>query len=114
MSKYFVMIYRQILPVYVSRIPLGVSRHHPYPFQRDPSDCQCGREATEYNTRKGGGAVGPTGNSCHQFMSPRRMPQFQGWIIKAAVSCHGLIDPAVRQGCLLSAAADNDACDPPA
>jgi hypothetical protein len=47
MCKYFVMIYRQTLPVDVSRIPSGVSRHHPYSFQRDPADCQLGREATQ-------------------------------------------------------------------
>jgi hypothetical protein len=30
------MIYSQTVPVDVSRIPSGLSRHHPYPFQRDP------------------------------------------------------------------------------
>jgi hypothetical protein len=65
MCKYLVMIYRQTLPVDVTRIPSGVSRHQPYPYQRDPSDCQLGREG-QYKMRKGGGAVGPTGNSFHQ------------------------------------------------
>jgi hypothetical protein len=40
MCKSFVMIYSQAFPVGVSRIPLDVSRHHPYPFQRDPADCE--------------------------------------------------------------------------
>jgi hypothetical protein len=32
MCKSFVMTYRLTLPVDVSRILLGVSRHHPYTF----------------------------------------------------------------------------------
>jgi hypothetical protein len=47
MSKSFVMIYRLTLLVDVSRIPLGVSRHHPCAFQRDQADCQSGREARQ-------------------------------------------------------------------
>jgi hypothetical protein len=44
MCKTFAMIYRQTLPVDVSRIPSGVSRHHPYPSQLDPVDCEGGSE----------------------------------------------------------------------
>jgi hypothetical protein len=59
MCKSFVMIYRQTVPVlcaakdyigpggrtpvYVSLIPSGVSRHHPYTFQRHSGDCQSDR-----------------------------------------------------------------------
>jgi hypothetical protein len=47
MCKTFVMIYKLTSPVDVSRIPSGVPRHHPYTFQRDPADCQSGREKTQ-------------------------------------------------------------------
>jgi hypothetical protein len=40
MCKFFVLIYRQTLPVDVSRIPSDVSRHHPYSLQRYPVDSQ--------------------------------------------------------------------------
>jgi hypothetical protein len=48
MCKSFVMTYRLTLPVDVSLILSGVSRHHPYTFQRHPGDCQSGkRQSTQ-------------------------------------------------------------------
>jgi hypothetical protein len=66
MCKSFLMIYRQTLPVDVSRILSGVSRHHPYTFQRHPGDCQSGRGSNIIKLEQGGGGVGPTGNSFQQ------------------------------------------------
>jgi RNA:NAD 2'-phosphotransferase (TPT1/KptA family) len=48
MCKTFVMIYRQTLPVDVSRISSGVLRHHPHTFQRRPGDCQSSKREAKY------------------------------------------------------------------
>jgi hypothetical protein len=47
MCRPFVKIYKETLPVDVTRIPSGVSRHHPYPLQRDPVDRLLGKEETQ-------------------------------------------------------------------
>jgi hypothetical protein len=66
MCKSFVMIYRETLPVDVSRIPLSVSRHHPYPFHRDRRDCQLGSQQKKKKKK-----VGPSAPLAIVFITPR-------------------------------------------